>query len=60
MAVSLVSCMVMAVGRFWEYVVSSWRHGIDVLSDAALQVILYVSWLVSVVGLGGGIWLFGI
>ena len=59
-AVSLVSCMVMPVGRFWEYVVSSWRHGIDVLSDVALQVILYVSWLVSVVGLGGGIWLFGI
>ena len=52
-AVSLVSSMVMAVGGYWEWVSSSWRHGIDVLSDAAF----HVSWLVGVVGLGRGIWL---
>ena len=56
-AVSLVSCMVMAVGGFWEYVITSCRHGIAVLSDVAFHVVMYVSWLVSNVGLGGGIWL---
>ena len=38
----------------WEYVVSSCRHGIVVLSEAAFQVMMYVFWLVSVVGLGVG------
>ena len=28
------------------------------LSDAAFHVMMYVSWLVGVVGLGGSIWLF--
>ena len=44
-------------GGYWEWVSSSWRHGIDVLSDAAFHVMMYVSWLVGVVGLGRGIWL---
>lgn len=39
-AVSLVSCMVMIVGGFGEYVVSSCRHGIAVLSEAAFQVMM--------------------
>lgn len=52
--------MVMIVGGLGEYVVSSCRHGIAVLNEAAFQVMMCVSWLVSVIGLGMGVWLLDI
>lgn len=53
--VSLVSCMIIVVGGVWEYVARSWRHDIVVLSEEAFQVMMYDSWLVSIVGRCGGV-----
>lgn len=59
-AVSLVSCMVMAIGGVWEYVARSWRHDIVVLNEEAFQVIMYDSSLVNIVSRCGGNWVFSV
>ena len=51
---SLVSCIVIIEGGFWEFVIRSCRHGIAVLSEEAFHVKAYVSWLVNGSGPFGG------
>jgi hypothetical protein len=52
--------MIMVVGEFKGFAVSSWRPGIAVLSDAALYAMIYVYRLVSVIVLGVGVLLLGV
>ena len=51
---NLVFYMVMIDGGSWGFVIKSCKHGIAVLSEAAFQVMAYVSRLVCGIGPGGG------